>query len=194
MKRMYAKAGMALMLCAAILSGCGESRDEKTNDLPGDSPVEFYLSSGVGAWGTSLTLNADGSFAGDYSDADAGDSGEDYPNGTIYVCSFEGRFGEIQQVDEYSYSMTLAEITTAQENGEVWIEDGCRYVATEPAGIAGGETFLFYLPETPVESVAEDFLFWRDMWFITEEQLPDTLTMYGLYNMEQGMGFLSVLN
>ena len=52
-------------------------------------PDEFYFSSGAGAWRTELFLQDDGSFNGQYSDSDMGSMGEEYPNGTVYICEFE---------------------------------------------------------------------------------------------------------
>ena len=55
-----------------------------------------------------------GSFEGSYYDADMGDRGENYPNGTVYLCNFSGKFTDITQVNDYTYSMTL-------ENGELYV-------------------------------------------------------------------------
>ena len=51
-------------------------------------PSEFELSSGAGGWATILKLNKDGTFTGQYYDSDLGDTGEDYPNGTVHFCTF----------------------------------------------------------------------------------------------------------
>ena len=84
--------------------------------------------------------------------------GEDYPNGTVYLCHFSGRFLNIEKVDEYSYSMTLSELNCDDEGGEEWIEDGICYVPAAPYGMEDGETFVLYLPDTPTDGLDEDFL------------------------------------
>ena len=42
------------------------------------SNVQFWFSSGAGAWGTDLNIAEDGTFEGVYSDSDMGDTGEAY--------------------------------------------------------------------------------------------------------------------
>ena len=101
-----------LLLCTALLTGCGQ-KDKAA--LPEDFPIDFVFSSGVGAWATSMTLEQDGAFSGEYYDADMGVCDEDYPNGTVYICDFSGRFSDIEKVDEYSYSLRLAELDSDYE-------------------------------------------------------------------------------
>jgi len=55
---------------------------------------EFYFSSGAGGWYTVLHIHGDGSFDGHYQDMDMGDSGSEYPEGTLYSSDFSGRFTE----------------------------------------------------------------------------------------------------
>lgn len=158
--------------------------------LPGTFPMEFLFSSGAGGWGTTLTLYEDGTFEGAYHDSEMGDIGDGYPNGSVYVSVFSGKFGEIQKTDAYTWSMTLEELTTQNKPGEEWIEDEIRYVASEPMGVHGGETFLFYTPETPVTALTEDFLSWWPMRYLAEEA-PETLSCYGINNLETGDGFFT---
>ena len=91
MKKVFAAAA-ALVLCTGLLAGCGEkSSGERIDGGLADSlPIDLEFSSGAGAWGTGLTLAADGSFSGEYHDSDMGDSGDDYPDGTVYLCNFPG--------------------------------------------------------------------------------------------------------
>lgn len=51
-------------------------------DLKG---LTFAFSSGAGAWGTVLTVLEDGSFEGNYHDTNMGDTGEEYPNGSVIM-------------------------------------------------------------------------------------------------------------
>lgn len=63
-------------------------------EIPGRTPLPltFVFSSGAGGWFTELELQPDGSFTGSYHDSEMGEFAEDYPNGTVYVCEFSGRF------------------------------------------------------------------------------------------------------
>jgi hypothetical protein len=169
------------------------SQDEE-EDTPGDLllrsilPVDFAFSSGAGAWATGLTLYPDGSFEGSYYDSDMGDTGEGYPYGTQYLCSFSGRFENIQQVDEYSFTMELEELTSDYDEDASWIEDGVLYISSVPYGIEEGTKFVLYLPETPVAALDEEFLsWWPGRWSL--DGTGDTLGFYGIWNVEMGYGF-----
>jgi hypothetical protein len=154
----------------------------------------MIFSSGAGGWGTVLTLNPDGSFTGEFSDSDMGSNGEDYPKGTVYLCNFAGQFTDIKQVDDHTYSLTLADLTITTENQEEeWIEDDIRYVAATPYGFEEGKDFLFYTPETPVEGLEEEFVWWWPNWNYQTVygQDPDTLSCYGLRNLATDQGFFT---
>ena len=89
-----------------------------------------------------------------------GDIGDGYPNGTVYVSNFTGKFTNIKKIDDYTYEMELEECTTANTIGTEEIEDGIRYVYSEPYGISGGETFYLYLPGKPISELSEGFIGW----------------------------------
>jgi hypothetical protein len=168
--------------------------EEPSVQLPFDEPLEMLFASGAGGWGTVLTLNPDGSFTGEFSDSEMGDSGDDYPKGTVYLCDFAGQFTDIQQVDDHTYSLTLEDLTITTENEEEeWIEDGIRYVADTPYGFEEGKDFLFYTPETPVEGLEEEFVWWWPHWNYQTVygQDPDTLCCYGLRNLATDQGFFT---
>lgn len=187
----------------------GRKRQDNAADcdaLPFEGGMEMIFSSGVGAWRTYLTLDPDGSFTGEYTDSDAGDTGEDYPNGTQYICQFHGSFGEIKQMSDTFYSLVLKELVTDTEHpeGEEWIEEGVRYVSSAPYGLDGedGETlkpgavFWFYTPEAtgyePGSSLygAAEFCSWMpERRRLVSE--TDTLDHYGLHNLETNYGFFS---
>ena len=185
MKKKVVNTVVALMLCAALLIGCGQKIEDT---LPEDLPMDLIFSSGVGAWSTALRLERDGTFSGEHHDSDMGVDGEDHPNGTIYICDFSGRFSELEKVDKYSYSLTLAEISSDYEVEKEWIEDGVRYVSSAPYGMEEGDEFILYLPDTPIDGLDEEFLSWWQCWVMYGEQ-TGTLEMYGLYNIKMGYGF-----
>ncbi len=154
-------------------------------------PLFFYFSSGAGAWGTELYLEEDGSFTGYYRDAEMGTTGEGYPCGTVYVCTFSGRFGQGKRIDNYTYGLKLEELKFEKSVGEEWIEDEIRYVASQPAGLELGADYVIYLPNTPTSLLSEDQLFWWPGRFGEE---MTTLNGYGLYNLYDQSGFFSMMD
>ncbi len=157
--------------------------------LPDTLPKTMTYSSGVGAWGSRLHLERDGSFKGSYSDSDMGLTGDGYPKGTRHECEFSGKFEIVDQPDAYSYRLKLVALTTEKTPGEEWIEDGTRTIAGDAAGIVDGEDFVLYLPEAPVEGMGEDFLSWWPLY--RESEKPETLTCWGLHNVATEEGFFS---
>ena len=61
MKKYFVYKVAVLLLCTALLTGCGQT---DTAVLPEDFPMDFVFSSGAGAWATSMTLEQDGTFWG----------------------------------------------------------------------------------------------------------------------------------
>lgn len=159
--------------------------------LPGTYPMEFTFSSGIGAWGTIITLSQYGSFDGVYRDSDMGDGGEDYPNGSVYISVFSGNFEDIKQINDYTYSVILGEVITQHNKGEEWIEDKIRYVASAPYGLESGKEFILYTPKTPVKELPEDFWSWWPNRYLSDEETLETLSCYGIYNKELGYGFFT---
>lgn len=149
----------------------------------------FSFASGAGGWSTELVINDDGSFTGDYHDSDMGDMGDDYPNGTIYVSKFSGRFGDVKKVNDTTYSMHLQEISLENEVGDEWIEDDVRYVASEPYGLDNADEIMVYLEGTPTADLPEEFLSWIAMPRAWGENIPDVLPCQGLYNVAAQEGF-----
>ena len=166
-----------------------ETPDDAANvdALPGEFPMELVYASGAGAWGTFLTLEADGSFTGNYHDSEMGAEG----GPVCYICDFAGRFTDLRQVDEFTYAMTLESIENLTEQTEPWVEDGLRYIPSEPYGVESGTEFFFYLPERSLEGLSEEFLsWWPDNW----RREADGLTELGccaIENVEEGCGFFT---
>ncbi|MBU5434949.1 hypothetical protein [Pseudoflavonifractor sp. MSJ-37] len=151
-------------------------------------PRTFLFSSGVGAWSTELDVAEDGSFTGSYHDTDMGDTGEDYPDGTVYICTFSGRFSQPERVDGHTYTMRLEDIQQEETDGEAVIEDGVRYVGSGPYGLDDADEILLYLPGTPKSDMPEGFASWTSYGWGDD----DTLTGWGLYNVAADEGFLSM--
>ncbi len=163
----------------------------EVSDLPGIFPCNFVFASGAGAWGTLLTLNADGSFTGGYNDSDMGDSGEGYPHGKHYYCEFQGKFGDFRKIDNNTLSMTLEELTFQPEEGSEEIRDEILHVGAKPLGLESGTEFVLYLPDTPVTELTEDFLSWWPGRYEWDGETEIPLGCYGILNQETGAGFFS---
>lgn len=155
-------------------------------------PRNFSFLSGAGGWSSELYLSSDGTFTGGYHDSDMGDDGEGYPDGTLYVCSFSGRFGDVKRVDDYTYSMHLLEMNVEETPAEEWIEDGVRYVSSVPYGLENADEILVYLPGAWLRNLPDEFVSWVSMphaWGWDER--PVLLPFYGLYNVADEKGWSS---
>lgn len=157
-----------------------------------EETVEFLFTSGAGAWSTQMSLNRDGSFTGVFHDSEMGDRAEEYPNGSVYICNFSGVFTDIRQISEYAYAMTLTDIQTEYQEGEEWIEDEIRYIASGPYGLEESTEFVLYLPDTPLDQMSEVFLFWWPHRYEQTENPRDTLDCFGILNVEMEHGFFNV--
>jgi len=182
----------------ASSSGTAESMPFESNQLPlsGDG-VEFAFLSGAGAWRTVISLNRDGTFTGWYLDSEMGETGEGYPKGSAYTCDFSGKFENIEKLNEYSYKMTLTDVETNKAVGEEWIEDEIRYVASAPHGLNDPinnqecTEFVFFLPDTPINQVPEEFLSWWPYRYTQETARKTTLSCYGILNTATNFGFFT---
>lgn len=149
----------------------------------------FYFSSGAGAWFTELRIKGDGSFEGHYQDADMGDAGDDYPNGTLYYCDFYGNFDQLEKVDDLTYRMKLSYISFGQEPEQEEIIDGVRYIYSTAYGLEG-EDFYLYLPDSRVADLPQSFREWVGYYNLEAVQ-EEKLSFYGLYNVQGEQGFSS---
>ncbi|MBQ6893390.1 MAG: hypothetical protein IJN48_04215 [Clostridia bacterium] len=159
-----------------------ETTTEEIISVPEDTHMDFVFLSGAGGWWTDLTVKRDGSFFGEFHDSEMGSVGDDYPNGTVYVCNFEGLFKNFEKVNEYTYSMSIDHIDTEHEVGSEWIEDGTLYIASEPYGLNDGYEFLLYTPDTPVNELPDDFKMWI-------RPANETLDIYAIRNLTTDYGF-----
>ena len=188
--------------------------------LPFDTPMTLMFCSGAGAWRTILTLHPDGSFQGRYNDAEMGGTGEGFPFGTEYVCDFHGRFGNIKQVTDASWSLTLEELEldTDRPLGEEWIAERVKYISAAPHGLSRldgegmsvplepGAQFTLYAPDAKGYAPGDElygmresddydsimYQFWT-WWPDKRAWSPDsTLGRWGLCNMETGYGFFDL--
>ena len=148
----------------------------------------FEFSSGVGAWSTELTVGENGTFTGSFHDSEMGETGENYPDGTLYGCSFHGQFSDPEPVDEYAWTVKLS---VEQDEGQVpeAIEDGIRYVTAAPYGLEKAQTVTVFLPGTPVDRLPEGFMIWSHLQEIDPE--AKSIPYYAIWSEADEAGFIT---
>ena len=121
---------------------------------------DFSFSSGAGGWSTDFEIEQDGSFSGTYHDSEFGSTGDGYPGGTMYLCSFSGKFTNLRKINAYTYEMDMEDLTYENTPGEEEIADNMKYIYDEAYGLAGCDTFKVYLPGTPVRDLTDEEYQW----------------------------------
>ena len=161
------KKRIAWILCLALLAVttavCAETNIFETLAGP-----EWSFSSGAGAWSTDLRIQSDGTFAGETHDSDMGDCTDNYPDGTVYYCSFSGRMSLVEQVDENTWRIRVDELWT--DPAEEEISDGIRYVPSEAYGLSEGDVMILYGPGTSVSVLSEEMQLWAHIQDQEEQQ------------------------
>ena len=133
---------------------------------------------------------SDGSFTGYYNDFELGSVGEGYPNGTVYECSFSGKFTNMHKTGDYEYSMNLKFMDVDGTNGEIKIIDGMRHIQSYPVGFDSADVFMLYQPGRRTDDLPEAFILWVHM-PLSKAEMPSTLPFFGLYNVSGEKGFCS---
>ena len=150
--------------------------------LPEDLPESFLMSSGVGAWGSSMDIKPDGTFTASYHDSNYSGRG---------VSSGSGSFKNITQVDKYTYTMELDTLNYDDELGKETTDDnGYTTTFTELYGIAGGTTFTVYLPGAPTADMPDGMKNWLGFHYYNVP-IPDALDCYAIYNVDKEKGYFS---
>ena len=147
----------------------------------------FEFSSGVGGWSTELIVGENGRFTGNYHDSEMGETGDGYPDGTLYGCTFHGQFSDPVAIDEYSWQV---QISVELDEGQVpeAIEDNVRYVSAAPYGVEKASTVVFFRPGTPVDRLPEGFMVWSHLEEIDPE--ATVIPYYAIWNEADEAGFI----
>ncbi len=189
MKKLTAILVAAMMTMLMASAGLAETAETSSDDLFSRlNGLVFEFSSGVGAWNTELNMAENGAFTGNYHDSEMGETGEGYPDGTVYGCTFHGRLSDPQPVDEYTWT---AKVTVAQDEGQVpeVIEDGIRYVTSVPYGLEKAAAVTVFLPGKPVDQLPEEFIFWSHLQDIDPD--AKVLPYYAIWSEADEAGFIS---
>lgn len=183
------KKGLALLISLALLLsasvGVAEGEALTIDQLGG---MAWMFSSGAGGWSTELYTAEDGSFTGTYHDSEMGEAAEEYPNGTVYYSAFSGHLSLVARADENSWRVRLDSLTLEDAPGQESIDDGFRFVATEPYGVTEGDELLLFLPGTPVEALTEDMRMWAHVLYA--DPMPTALEDWFLYSEKNESGFV----
>lgn len=156
MKHYFRTLRLALGLsCLSIATVQAQGLQEENMEIFAELPDTLIYSSGVGAWGSEISIQEDGSFSGSFWDSDMGATGEGYPHGTLYLSEYEGQFEVPAKVSDTVYVTNLMYVTTKQEPHTEEIVDQIRQVYSEAVGIEGGNAFYLYLAGTPVSELPE---------------------------------------
>jgi len=166
-----------------------EKEEEETSNSFGLFAGNYSFMSGAGAWSTDISLFDDGTFTGEFHDSDMGDMGDDYPNGTVYLCKFSGKFTELVQKDDFTYTCSIESMTLETEAGkeEISKEDGIKYVYAGAYGFDNAKDFEFYLPGKNVGELNSDFVSWMSLRY--NQPYPDTLPHRAFNNLSENQGF-----
>ena len=99
-----------------------------------------------------LTIYENGTFQAEYRQYSAENGG------TNYVTKFTGRFADVIKVNDYLYSMTVADVRLTSKEGMVGIEDGINSINTDFVGeMREGAAIMLYTPDTPVSVICERY-------------------------------------
>ncbi len=176
---------MGLVLVLSVAGACAEADMTIFEELEG---VEWSFSSGVGGWSTDLRILPDGSFSGEYHDSEMGECEDEYPDGTVYCCSFTGRMTPAGQKDEHTRIIRIEELRVDESQEPETIEDGIRFVAVEPYGLSEGDEMLLYSPGTPVSLFSEEMVFWTHV--LDQENPSPVLETWFLSSERNSSGFV----
>ena len=151
------------------------------DELAGKS---FMFSAGVGAWGTSFTFEEDGRFSGAYYDADATERVES---------EFTGQFIVQEELDEYTYHLTLEDFEITSETGKEEIKWNLptTYVDSAHGFQEGSYDFELYLPFKPKSEVTDMYLSWV---YGQANNGYDFLNTFGLYNLAHEFGMEEIVD
>lgn len=152
----------------------------------------FTYSSGAGAWSTTITFGSDGYFEGEYHDSNMGETGEGYPKGTVYTCTFYGAFTDVVKEGDCKYSLRLRYLYLHNNNlGEQNIVDGIRYVASTAVGFEKAGYFTLYLPGMETAKTPEPLVNWLSALEGWGGKAPGSLPCWTLYNIGGEVPFVT---
>ncbi|KAB5605514.1 PASTA domain-containing protein [Bifidobacterium jacchi] len=143
---------------------------------------DYSMGSGAGAWGTSMTVNADGTFTGRYSDANMGDTGEGYTHGSIAAANFSGRFTSPKKNPDGTYTLQCADFKVDGVKGSSRIEDQTKITVSEAVGLEPCRTFTAYPQGYAVSKLSSDMKTWSMTYLSSVDSTITKLPGWALKN------------
>lgn len=168
--------------------GLGEAlTQDETSEFFLAHADEYLMSSGAGGWAAYLNVDGSGTFTYNYHDFDFG---------KYYICHAQGTFGEVTQIDDYTYTVQILNMTYEYNEGEEWTEtdmDGIEieYVAADSYGLHVGDTLYFYVEGIETELLPESYIYWyAASHAMPFEQVPSPFPLSGYYNPVEEAGYI----
>lgn len=168
----------------------------ETEEFFRNLPDKFEFSSGAGGWWSEISIGNDGSFTGYFFDSEWGNTGPDYPDGTVYESYFYGRFTDVREISKFEYSATLEYVLTVDEAGIETISSETRVITSGAVGLEDADEIRFYITGRATDDLPYEFLDWVGMpnvWGYGENGVnaPAELPFDGMYNVAGQLGFYS---
>ena len=123
---------LALLLAAALCAGAAGAEASDPFFAQFEN-ITWTFASGAGGWSTDLWILPDGTFCGEFHDSEMGELADEYPDGTVYLCSFNGRLSFTEQADENTWKIRVDKL------------------------------FLFFRPDTPMDRLTGEMQFWTHL-------------------------------
>ena len=157
--------------------------DAATRSLMKSIAGKYGFASGSGGWGTTMTVASDGTFSGTYHDSDMGITGDDYPNGSVTISNFKGRFKDAKKNADGSYTMQCDKSALKIDGniGDTYIKNGSKYTVADPYGIAPCGTFTVYPAGYDSSQLSEAIVGWSHAWY---DSMPAKLETPIIVNAE----------
>lgn len=146
----------------------------------------YSFGSGVGAWGTVMKVNKDGTFSGSYHDSDMGATGDGYPYGSRAESNFTGKFKSAKKNSDGTYTLQCDASTFKIDGtvGESHIEDQIKVTISEPYGMEPCNEFTLYTDGTDLSTFSDAMKTWSNGYLIGND--VDTLNGKALLNVTSG--------
>lgn len=154
----YVPAGVSVRPAMWVSIKNSDKASDSSDSIFSEIAGTYYFASGVGGWGTELTIKNDGSFEGNYYDSDY-ENGDNYTT-VLYNSSFSGKFVNPEKTGKTTYSLEIEDLEYDKNINAETIDDGIKYVTSEPYGIVGDGKFTICLPGTDTTTMTEEVKNW----------------------------------
>lgn len=145
-----------------VTAQTGEHKEEciKPNPIEDivDFPEAFQCATLGGRSNGKIMPKGNDSFVAEFTTWDWGDQGSEYPNGTCYITKLSGKFSDVEEIDDNTYTFVMDDIEETEEPGQTYISDNTRYIVEDGTQINDGDVYYLYLPGTPYSKFPQDLI------------------------------------